>query len=111
MNTAKKEDLAACAQICLDCSRVCAQTLTSCLGKGGPHAEVGHIQELVDGILMCQTTACLLLRGSNSFSAVCASCAEVCDRCANGCEGWNDPEMDLCAVECRSCSEGCRSLT
>lgn len=106
----RKEDLRACGQICLDCLRLCSETVTGCLSKGGEHAHVEHITTLMDCILMCETTANFLNRGSGLASKICELCIEACERCAESCEGWGDIQMDKCAEECRSCAESCRSM-
>ena len=110
MKSNQKEDMSVCGKICLDCTRVCAETLTLCLTKGGRHAAVAHITELLDCVLMCETTASFLTRGSSLATQMCELCADICDRCAKSCEGWKDPEMDRCAEECRGSAESCRSM-
>lgn len=110
MEKCLKNDLRACGQICLDCLRVCGETITGCLTKGEKHANVHHITLLLDCMLMCETTASFLNRGSGLCTKMCEICAEACDRCAESCEGWEDEEMDKCADECRSCAESCRSM-
>lgn len=110
MNNLKENDLRVCGQICLDCLRVCSETISGCLSKGGKHAHVGHITVLMDCILMCETAANFLNRGSALSAKICALCVEACERCAESCEGWGDSEMDRCADECRGCAESCRSM-
>ena len=109
MKAELRKDMSACSQICLDCMRVCSETLTGCLTKGGQHAKVDHVTELLDCILMCEATASFLSRGSSLAHRMCTLCAEICDRCAKSCEGWKDKEMDVCADECRGCAERCRA--
>ena len=110
MNSSNKNNLLACGQICLDCLRICSETISGCLSKGGKHAHVGQITVLMDCILVCETTANFLNRGSELSTKICEVCVEACERCAKSCEGWGDAEMDKCADECRSCAEGCRSM-
>lgn len=110
MESYSKTDERACGQICLDCLRVCSETISGCLSKGGTHAEVNHITQLLDCMFMCETAANFLNRSSGLSQKMCELCADACDRCAESCEGWCDEEMDHCADECRSCAESCRSM-
>lgn len=111
MNELSKNDALACSQICLDCARACSETLTGCLSKGGKHADVSHITHLLDCMLICETTASFLNRGSSLSNPICVLCAEACQRCTETCEGWDDAEMERCADECRSCAESCRAMS
>lgn len=110
MRGIQPSDLKACGQLCLDCLRTCSETISSCLSKGGEHANAHHITQLLDCILICETTANFLNRGSTISLKMCELCADVCDKCAESCEGWDDSEMDRCAEECRSCADCCRSI-
>ena len=111
MDDLTKDDMRACGQICLDCLRICGETITGCLAKGGKHGDVNHITQLLDCMLICETTASFLNRRSSLCAQMCTLCAEACDCCAASCEGWGDEEMDCCADECRSCAESCRTMS
>jgi hypothetical protein len=100
-----------CIRNCLDCYRVCLETLNHCLLKGGKHAEAGHIRLLLDCAEICRTSADFMIRGSDLHGRTCGVCAEVCRRCAEDCEGLADDEpMKACAEMCRRCAESCQRM-
>lgn len=105
------EQMQSCIQECLDCHRVCLETITHCLEKGGRHAEPDHIRLLTDCAEICQTSANFMLRGSDLHPMTCEVCAEVCAECADDCERFDgDAQMQNCAAACRSCSEMCQTM-
>ena len=100
-----------CIDECLNCHRVCLETVQYCLQQGGKHADPRHITTLLDCAEICQTSANFMLRGSELHGRTCAVCAEVCARCAQSCEEMGDDEqMRACAEACRSCAESCRQM-
>lgn len=105
------EKMRACIRDCQDCSAICLETVTHCLQRGGPHAEVSHIRTLLDCAEACQTAANFMLRGSDLHPRTCAVCSEACERCATSCEQFPDDEMmQRCAQMCRQCAASCRSM-
>jgi hypothetical protein len=98
-------------QECQRCHDVCLQTIGYCLGKGGRHAEAGHITTLLDCVQMCSTCADFMLRDSARHRRICEVCAEVCDACAKSCATFHDDdEMRRCEAECHRCAESCREM-
>ena len=71
-----------CIQNCMECHRICLETVPHCLQMGGKHAEAAHIRLLLDCAEICQTSANFMIRGSDLHTRTCAVCAEVCERCA-----------------------------
>lgn len=107
--TQMSQDIERCISECLNCHRICLETVQHCLQMGGKHASPEHIKLLLDCAEICQTSANFMLRGSNLHGRTCAVCAEVCTRCAESCEETGDGEqMRACAEACRSCAESCR---
>ncbi|NMO16656.1 four-helix bundle copper-binding protein [Pyxidicoccus fallax] len=105
------KDMQQCIQACLECHRVCLETVTYCLRKGGKHAEASHIRLLMDCAEICQTSANFLLRGSELHTRTCFACAEVCQRCADSCAAMGeDSMMKACEDMCRRCEESCRKM-
>ena len=102
-----------CIQNCLECHRICLETIPHCLGMGGVHAAPMHIRLLQDCAQICQTSADFMIRGSNLHIYTCAACAEVCDRCADDCEriDKNDGQMKACADLCRRCAASCHRMS
>lgn len=105
------EEMQQCVQACLDCHRICLETVTYCLQMGGEHADPAHIRLLLDCAEICQTSANFMLRGSELHGPTCAVCAEVCERCAQSCERMgDDAQMKACAEVCRRCAESCTRM-
>lgn len=101
-----------CIQNCLDCARICMETLTYCHEQGGKHTEPGHLKLLMDCSEICQISAHFMLRGSEFHKQTCAVCADVCERCAQDCERFgDDAQMQTCAQVCRRCTESCRQMS
>ena len=101
-----------CIKDCLDCYRICARTLEHCLGKGGPHAEPGHVQLLIDCMSICRSSADFMVRGSRHHPLVCRACAEICRECARDCRRIDDDrEMQRCAEMCERCATECERMT
>jgi hypothetical protein len=100
-----------CIQNCLDCHRICLETIAYCLQQGGKHAEAAHIRLLQDCAQICATSADFMIRGSDLHTLTCAACAQICARCATACEQMgNDAQMKACAEVCRRCAESCRQM-
>jgi hypothetical protein len=100
-----------CIENCLDCHRVCEETVAYCTQMGGKHIEPTHLRILHDCAQVCITSADFMLRGSEFHPRVCGICAEVCDRCAESCASMNDDaQMQACAEICRRCAESCRQM-
>lgn len=101
-----------CIDTCVDCHRVCLETATHCMAKGGSHATEPHLRLLADCAQICQTSADFMIRGSDLHILTCRVCAEVCERCAQDCFGYgDDPQMKRCAEICRECAASCRMMT
>jgi hypothetical protein len=73
---------ARCIARCLECYRVCVETLRHSLERGGPHTKATHIRLLLDCIDICRLSADFMLRVSDFHVRICGVCAEVCQRCA-----------------------------
>jgi hypothetical protein len=99
-----------CIQNCLDCHRICMETVAHCLQMGGKHADAAHITTLLDCAEICQTSANFMLRGSAFHARTCAVCADVCTRCAEECEQMDGEQMQACAAACRRCAESCQRM-
>jgi hypothetical protein len=109
MATTMKE----CIDNCIECSRVCLETIQHCLNMGGKHSEPSHLNLLQNCALICQTSAQFMISGSELHKETCRACAEVCSSCADDCEsiGAGDPIMQRCIDMCRRCSDSCREMS
>lgn len=108
----KKQDSksSSCEKNCLECFRVCNETLRSCLEKGGEHSNAEHINMLIDCARICQTSADFLSRGSDFHRVTCEACKKICEKCAEDCRKMNDKEMIYCAEVCEKCVESCEKM-
>jgi hypothetical protein len=101
-----------CIDNCSECHDICVQTVTHCLTEGGKHAEAEHIRLLLDCVEICQTSADFMLRGSPFHVATCATCADICEGCAESCAQFSDDAMmERCAETCRRCAASCREMS
>ncbi|MGE0130815.1 MAG: four-helix bundle copper-binding protein [Blastocatellales bacterium] len=106
-----KQNMQQCIQECLDCHKVCLETLSYCLQKGGQHVEARRISVLMNCAEICQTSVNFMTLGSELSKVVCGACAEVCIQCATVCEQVpGDVRMQACAEACRRCAEVCRQV-
>jgi hypothetical protein len=104
-------DMDTCIAECTACHRICVETLAYCLGKGGRHAEARHARILLDCAEICQTSADVMIRGSDLHKSTCRACAEICAPCAESCAAIADnAQMKRCADACRRCAESCREM-
>src|SRR5689334_3069499 len=99
------EDIRRCIQDCLDCHRICLESVNHCLGLGGKHAEATHIRTMLDCADICATAAAFMLRGSEYYARTCGVCAELCAACAESCQNVDphDQTLQQCAEMCRRC--------
>ncbi len=104
------DEVKACIQDCLDCYKICTETMTKCLSLGGKHAEVWHLNLIIDCSIMCKVNTDFMLRNSTHYPQTCGVTADICDSCAKNCEGFDDEFMKDCARVCRKCSESCREM-
>jgi hypothetical protein len=108
----REPEMQRCLDDCLDCHVLCLETVTYCLEEGGTHAETGHLRLLLDCAEICQTNANYILRRSNLHLRTCRVCTDVCDRCGQACEEFDeDAQMKACAESCRRCEQSCRQMT
>jgi len=102
------QEMKQCIDSCLECDRVCLESVAYCLEKGGKHAEASHIKALLECAKICQTNGELMLLNAECH---CGLCAEVCNRCAESCEKFaGDEQMKACAEMCRKCAKICQTM-
>jgi hypothetical protein len=109
-HTSLSQEMQECIQNCLSCHGICLNTVTHCLQMGGVHAEASHIRLMLDCAEICQTSANFMLRNSNLHHMTCGVRAEICTRCAEDCERFDDPQMRACAKMCRQCADSCQRM-
>lgn len=101
-----------CITNCLECHRICTETVAHVLHGSGQHSEPQHLTALLDCAQICALSADFMSRRSPHHEHVCAECAEICNACAALCEGHPDPDgqMKRCAEACRRCAQSCQQM-
>jgi hypothetical protein len=108
---ATDQSIEECLKNCVDCHRICVETIDYCLRVGGSHAGAPHAGVLIDCEKICQTSADFLIRRSDLHPGTCAACAEACNACADSCDRFpGDRQMKACADLCRVCARSCEQL-
>lgn len=103
------DDMQKAIENCAFCHQVCEQTLAHCLGNNG--FESTHLKVLLDCAEICQTSTAFMVRESAYHHLTCGACAEICVKCAEACEEFDeDAIMKACAEACRRCAETCGAM-
>lgn len=99
-----------CIDACKDCHSVCVETIIHCQNMGGKHAETPHIWLMRDCTDIYKESEGFILRGSEFMNQVCSICADICGRCVESCEAFDDQAMKTCTQSCPDCSSSCREM-
>jgi hypothetical protein len=109
MSMTMNSEMQTCIQACQECHNECLMHASQhCLEVGGKHVEPKHFRLMLSCAEICQTSADMMLMGSEHHRDVCASCAVICDACAASCAQLED--MESCVQACRRCAESCRQM-
>jgi hypothetical protein len=99
-----------CIQNCLNCFRVCEQTLAEAL--------YGNSQNFSQALILikscaeiCHTSAKFMMMNSAFHVDTCAVCAKVCIECADTCESLGDENLRECIEACRKCAQSCSEMS
>lgn len=99
-----------CIKNCLDCFRVCEETLARSFFEGS-HNNSSHLILLKLCADICQTSAKFMMMKSKFHTDTCGVCSKVCSECADSCEALGDESMKDCIVSCRKCAESCNEMS
>lgn len=100
-----------CIDACLECHRICLETVQYCLRKGGEHANPAQVSLLQDCASICETSAQFMISGSDLYVKTCETCAVVCLRAEESCDRFrNDLQLIRCADICSRCAEACERM-
>jgi hypothetical protein len=92
-------------ELSLKCYRVCLQTVSYCLQKGGRYVEDVDLRLLFECADACNTTVSMMMRGATLQADACGVQDRIRERCAEVCEQFSDdPQMARCARLCRHCA-------
>lgn len=94
------------------CEAKCLETASHCLKKGGGHADVRHINTLLDCARACGMAADYMTRHSERHMSAAEFCMKLCEACANECDKFkSDDFMKECADACREFRKACIAVT
>ncbi len=100
-----------CINACMECHKMCMETMTHCMTKGGKQMDMSMMGMMRDCAEMCMMCMNMMMGGSEFAARTCMLCAEMCDRCAMAGEKMsNDAKMMAFAAACRQCAEACKSM-
>ena len=110
--TAATTEMEQCIINCMECYRVCEETLMYSVQKGGQFAEPMNLSLLADCARVCALSADFMIRQSERHILTCGICASICEACAKVCEQMaNEPMMHRCAEVCNHCADSCRDMS
>jgi hypothetical protein len=99
-----------CIELCLDCHRICLETVTHLQASGRP-VGADAVRLLFNCAEACHLGAGLLRAGGAASGRAWGICADVCAESARYCEEFADnPRMRACAEACRRCAEACHEM-
>jgi hypothetical protein len=100
-----------CNAVCVECYRMCMETLSYCLQRGGAHADESLVRLLLDCADLCRLSNDLLVRRSDWHGRLSSLCAEACAQCARRCAEFpDDAQMAACAEVCLRCASTCKRM-
>lgn len=111
MTESMTTEMQTCMNACMECHKICLETMTYCMSKGGRYMDMGMMSILRDCSEICMMCMNMMIGGSEFMERTCMLCAEMCDRCAAACETISDDSKLMeCAAACRRCAETCRAM-
>ena len=105
------EQMQFCIDSCYACATACDHCAVSCLNEKDVQNLARCIQLDMDCADICRLAGGYMGRGSDLASAICESCAQICDACAAECAKHNKmAHCKACEEACRRCAEECRKM-
>ena len=109
MSNINSSEMQQCIDNCMHCHKTCLRmAMNHCLETGGQHTEPPHFRLMISCAEICQTSANMMLIGTELHRLTCDVCAQICEKCAEDCERIG--EMEECVKACRKCAESCYSM-
>ncbi len=99
-----------CIEACYACALACNHCAASCLQEQDVTTMAPCIALDIDCAQACELAAAVMGRASENAKAICATCAEVCQRCGDECGKHNMEHCQQCAQACRRCADECRKM-
>jgi hypothetical protein len=100
----------ACIDACNACADACDHCATACLQEQDVKVMARCIALDIDCAAICRLAAGFMARGSEASKAICATCADICERCGEECARHQHDHCQQCAQACRRCAEECRRM-
>ena len=101
-----------CIENCTNCHRICLETAARHFREEQPpQLDEALVRLLLDCAEICRTSADFMIRGSELHPHICRACAAVCARCADECDrDGEDPYLAACSEICRRCALSCAQM-
>ncbi len=104
------EAITECIDSCVECEKVCKETVIHCLHHGGEHSAPKHIGTIKDCAATCRASADLMITNSPFHKEMCGLCHRTCTACAEECEKFEEEFMKECAKVCLECAKSCEEM-
>lgn len=105
------ETMQTCIDACNECATVCNHCASACLHEADVKSLARCIELDLDCAEVCRTATGFMSRDSEFAHAICTTCADICDACAEECERHDMDHCRKCAAVCRKCAEECRRMS
>lgn len=99
-----------CIEACNACADACDNCAASCLQENDVKMMARCIALDMDCAQVCRLAASYMARGSEFAGALCGTCANICDACADECSKHQMEHCQACAASCRRCADQCRQM-
>ena len=100
----------ACIEACHACVVACNHCAVSCLVEDDVKMMARCIAMDMDCAAACSFAAGAMARGSEHAKAICALCADICQKCGDECAKHKMEHCQQCAKACHSCADECRKM-
>jgi hypothetical protein len=108
--TMMSQQFKSCIDACYECAAACDHCAAACLQEQDVKMMARCIALDMDCAEICRSAAAFVARGSESFSAICWVCADVCQACGDECAKYPVAHCQECARACRKCVDECRKM-
>lgn len=106
----QNQQFQSCIEACNNCANACDMCAAACLQEQDVKRMARCIALDVDCAELCRVAAGMMSRGSESASAICQACADLCDMCGEECGKHPMQHCQACAAACRRCADECRRM-
>lgn len=101
------DDQRTCIEICNEATEVCEWCADECLGESEMEECARLCRDVAD---IASLHARFMARGSTYSTDLAATCAQVCDACADECAQFEAEHCQVCAEVLRECADSCRQM-